>query len=131
MEDPKDKARQGIFFANLIERLKRIPGVHKVGAASGLPLDEGLPDGMFLETMPNENPKTFADLAPLFRLKERAGNADFCVATDGYFQTLGIPLLQGRMFNERDGPDSPHVAVISQSLARDRWHRRKPAWPYH
>src|SRR5258705_11976212 len=48
-------------------------------------------------------------------------NADFCVATDGYFQVLGIPLIRGRIFNQRDGADSLHVAVISESLARDRW----------
>ena len=38
----------------------------------------------------------------LFQQKERLGTADFCVATDGYFQVLGIPLIRGRMFDERD-----------------------------
>jgi putative ABC transport system permease protein len=54
------------------------------------------------------------------------GNADFCVATDGYFQVLGIPLLRGRMFDERDGASAPHVALISESLARDRWPHQDP-----
>jgi len=49
------------------------------------------------------------------------------VATDGYFQALGIPLIRGRIFDERDGPNSPHVAVISESLARDRWPTRIPS----
>ena len=38
VDDPKAKAGQAIFFSNLIDRLKQIPGVRKVGATSGLPL---------------------------------------------------------------------------------------------
>jgi predicted permease len=62
----------------------------------------------------------------LFNQKERIGNADFCVATGGYFQVLGIPLIRGRMFDERDGANAPHVAVISESLAHDRWPHQDP-----
>ena len=127
-DNPKAKASQAIFFSNLIDRLKQIPGVRRVGAASGLPLVEGgLPNGMFLLPSQNEVPKTIADdLAAMFQQKERVGIADFCVATEGYFQVLGIPLIRGRIFDERDGPDSPHVAVISESLARDRWPNQDP-----
>ena len=126
VEDPKVRAGQGIFFSNLLDRLKRIPGVRKVGAASSLPMDGGLPDGLFLLMAQNEVPKSFDDFETLFRQKERQGNADFCVATDGYFRALGIPLLRGRTFDERDGADSPHVAVISDSLARERWPGQDP-----
>jgi putative ABC transport system permease protein len=124
--DPKAKSAQGIFFSNLIDRLKRIPGVRSVGAASALPMAGGLPDGMFLLMTQNEAPKTMDAFKALPMQKERIGNADFCVATDGYFQALGIPLVRGRMFDERDGADAPHVAVISESLARDRWPRQDP-----
>jgi putative ABC transport system permease protein len=131
--DPKAKSVEGIFFANLIDRVKQIPGVRKVGAISGLPLSGGLPDGMFMLMRPDELPKNTGDLAALgswfenaFRQKERQGEADFGVATEGYFQTLGIPLLRGRIFDQRDGPDSPHVAVISESLARERWPGQDP-----
>ena len=127
VEDPKAKAGQAIFFSNLIDRLKQIPGVRKVGATSGLPMmDGGLPDGMFLLMTQNEIPKTMDGFGPLLQQKERIGNADFCVATDGYFQVLGIPLIRGRIFDERDGVNSPHVAVISESLARDRWPNQDP-----
>jgi ABC-type antimicrobial peptide transport system permease subunit len=34
---------------------------------------------------------------------------------------MGVPLVKGRVFSESDGPDSPHVAVISQSLAAAKW----------
>jgi putative ABC transport system permease protein len=127
VEDQKAKASQASFFSDLIERLKQIPGVRQVGATSGLPLvDGGLPDGMFLLLAQSEVPKTTDGFDSLFQQKERIGIADFCVATDGYFQALGIPLLRGRIFGERDGLDSPHVAVISESLARDRWPKQDP-----
>lgn len=127
VEDPKAKAGQAIFYAKLIDRLKQIPGVRKVGAASNLPMVEGgLPDGMFLLMTQNEMPKNLDEFGALFQQKERIGVADFCVATDGYFQTLGIPLIRGRIFDEHDGADSPHVAVISESLARNRWPGQDP-----
>jgi putative ABC transport system permease protein len=133
--DSKAKALQGIFFSSLLDRLKQIPGVRRVGATSGLPLDGGLPDGMFLLMRPEEAPKTPDSLQALshlfdnlFRQKERFGygEADFCSATPGYFQSLGIPLVRGRIFDDRDGPDAPHVALISDSLARQRWPGQDP-----
>jgi predicted permease len=130
VDDPKAKAGQAIFFSNLIERLKQIPGVRKVGATSGLPLDGGHPDGMFLLMTQDEVPETTDGLwgphGALFQQKERIGNADFCVATDGYFQVLGIPLIRGRIFDEHDGANTPHVAVISESLASERWPNQDP-----
>jgi predicted permease len=126
VDDAGVKAGQAIFFSNLIDRLKQIPGVRKVGATSGLPMDGGLPDGMFLLISQNEIPRTTDGLGALFQQKERIGNADFCVATDGYFQALGIPLIRGRIFDERDDANDPHVAVISESLARDRWPDQDP-----
>ncbi|HTY84361.1 MAG TPA: ABC transporter permease [Silvibacterium sp.] len=131
--DANGKARQEAFFADLIQRVQQIPGVHNVGAASGLPLAGGLPDGMFLLMSPAELKKIPTDLDAmarefdmLFRQKDRIGNADYCAATSGYFRALGIPLLRGRMFDERDGPGSPHAAVISESLARVRWPGQDP-----
>jgi putative ABC transport system permease protein len=127
VEDPKVKAGQAIFFANLIDRLKQIPGVRKVGATSGLPMvDGGLPNGMFVLMTQNEVPKTMDGFAALFQQKERFGDADFGVVTDGYFQALGIPLIRGRIFDERDAANSPHVAVISESLAREQWPNQDP-----
>src|SRR5258708_6992778 len=128
VDDPKAKASQAIFFSNLIDRLKQIPGVRKVGATSGLPMNDngGLPDGGFLLVSQNEMPRTMDGLAAMFHQKERMGIAEYCVATDGYFQVLGIPLIRGRIFDERDGANSSHVAVISESLARDRWPNQDP-----
>jgi putative ABC transport system permease protein len=127
------KAAQGIFYANLIDRLKHIPGVRQVGAISALPLDGGLPEGMFLRMTADELPKNpkndeelTRDFNVLFGQKERQGDADFGVTTPGYFQALAIPLLRGRMFDDRDTADSPHVALISDSLARTAWPGQDP-----
>jgi len=135
----KAKAREILFFSDLISRLQQIPGVHKVGATNGLPMTGGLPDGMFLLMTQNEVPKIPPDnLEALtrafdqlfqrseFQGKERTGDADFGVVTTGYLEALGIPLLRGRLFDEHDGPDSPHVGVISESLARQRWPGHDP-----
>jgi putative ABC transport system permease protein len=129
----KLKADQAIFFKNLINRLRQIPGVHQVGATSDLPMTGWVSNGQFLAMTQNELPKNPTNLQELsrdfdilFRQKERLGEADFCVATDGYFQSLGIPLLRGRMFDERDGPDAPHAALISASLAQERWPGQDP-----
>jgi predicted permease len=126
------KAAQGVFYAHLIDRLKRIPGVRQVGATNALPLDGGLPDGMFLRMTPEELPKSprndeelTREFDVLFQQKERR-NADFGVVTDGYLQSLAIPLLRGRIFDAHDTPDSPHVAVISDSLARIAWPAQDP-----
>ena len=131
--DAKAKAKDAAFYSNLIDRLRQIPGVRRVGAINQLPMDGGKPDGMFLLMSPDELPKTpLSDEAlsrlfdGLFQQKERLGTADFGVATNGYFQSLGIPLIRGRMFDERDTMDSQHVAVISESLARERWPGQDP-----
>lgn len=111
--DGKAKAGQAIFFRNLIERLRQIPGVRQVGATSGLPMTGGVPNGEFLTMTQNELPKNptpeelSGNLEILFRQKERLGEADFSVATSGYFQALGIPLLRGRIFEDRDAPTLP------------------------
>lgn len=129
----KAKANEAAFFSNLIERLSHIPGVRQVAASSGLPMDGGLPNGTFLLMSPNEAPQTpgsdeeltrHFDL--LFQQKERQGTADFGVVTTKYFQILGIPLIRGRIFDDRDVADAPHVAVISESLARQRWPGQDP-----
>jgi predicted permease len=132
--DLKAKDTQAIFYRQLIDRLKQIPGVRAVGAASQLPMEEGgLPNGTFLEMSPSEMPKQPGDLESLsrqlqvlFQQSGRTFEADFCVASDGYFQALGIPLRRGRMFDDGDGPNTPNVAVISESLARARWPNQDP-----
>jgi predicted permease len=120
------KARESRLTSRLLERLSALPGVEQVAAANAVPLDGGLPDGMFLLVNERENPRNFQEFAALAKQTERRGTADFCVVTPAYFQALGIPLRRGRGFDARDGMGAPHVAVISESLARSRWPNQDP-----
>ena len=121
-DDPAAKARLAPFYAGVFDRLHAIAGVDEVAAANAVPLDGGLPDGLFLPIAPQDVPKTMDDLVKLWpQLKDRAGTADYCAASPEYFHALGIPLIRGRLFDDRDRPNQPHVAVINESLVRARW----------
>ncbi len=121
----------GNFMKTLFDRLRAIPGVEEVGGVSVLPLATGFaPDGKFLllNQQPQFNPNKPEDFARLDRLWNTApgGEADYTVASRDYFKALGIPLLRGRLFDERDTADAPHVAIISESLARATWPNPDP-----
>jgi predicted permease len=126
-EKDTEKVRRVEFLNELFSRLRARPGVREVGGASGLPLTTGLADGTYILMNPQEElPTRMEDLERLFHDSTRTGDADYCVASEGYFRTLGIPLLRGRLFDERDTMDAPHVALISQSLAREKWPNMDP-----
>jgi putative ABC transport system permease protein len=120
------KARQAAFQDSVLVTLRSIPGVEEVGAANGIPLDRGLANGTFILMNPQETPKQPSDLERSFEGTGQTGSADYCAASEGYFRALGIPLLRGRIFDERDGMDAPHVALISDSLARLKWPKEDP-----
>ena len=114
------------FVNILFERLLAIPGAREVGGSSVLPLaSRFLPDGTFLLLDREPVITKPEDIDRLFHTAP-TGHADFCVASEGYFRALGIPLLRGRLFNDRDTVDAPHVAVISQSLAHATWPNQDP-----
>jgi len=52
--------------------------------------------------------------------------AEFQRVSSNYFSTIGVPLLQGRVFSGADTPETPRVAVISRSLARRFWETKDP-----
>jgi putative ABC transport system permease protein len=125
-DDPAARTRLVPFYADVFDRLRALPGVDEVAAVNAVPMDGGLPDGMFLLVAPQDAPKKTGDLLALFQQKDRTGTADYCAASPGYFHALGIPLIRGRLFDDRDRPDQPHVAVISESLVRARWKGANP-----
>jgi predicted permease len=114
------------FLNELFSRLRAVPGVREVGGANGLPLTTGLADGTYVLMSPQEKPPRMGDLERLFHDSTRTGDADYCVASEGFFRALGIPLLRGRLFDQRDTLDAPHVALISESLAREKWPNMDP-----
>jgi putative ABC transport system permease protein len=102
--------RQRLFQEQLLNRLGQLPGVSAVGTISLLPLRGDGPDGTFFI---NNNPAT-------------SGSADFRLASAGYFAAMGIPLLRGRTFDRSDLPNSPHAALISESMAEKYWPNENP-----
>jgi predicted permease len=121
-----ERERAGQLDA-LEARLAALPGVASVGGASAFPLgEEGGGNGTFLVLTRPDEVQGFEDFQRLLREPGRAGEAEFRLASAGHFRTLGIPLLQGRTFGEADGPDAPHVAVVSASLARAQWPGQDP-----
>jgi len=123
-----DVARQVRLMEDILTRLRAIPGVERVGLTGALPVAAGddLADGDFLILKGQSPPVNFDELARVARNPEQVGHADYCVAGAAYFRTMGIPLARGRMFADQDDWNSPHVALISQTLARQRWPNQDP-----
>ena len=106
-------ARVEAFYRELLERVRRIPGVQAAGAVRSLPLantigDWGLDIEGYVET-PGNNAK-----------------GDWQVATDGAFQALGERLVAGRWFTAADRADSLPVAVVNEKMASLYWKDGNP-----
>lgn len=102
---PQEDDRLRQFYSQLLERVGQMPGVSAVGGINALPLADRGANGRFLI---NDNPAL-------------RGEANYRVASGGYFPAMGMRLLQGRLFDSMDTVNSPHSAVISQSLAAKYW----------
>lgn len=104
-------------YAGLMQDFGAIPGVSVVGGVSSLPLtSEGANGGFW------DGAVTNFDQPP----PPPIGYAEFRVASPGYFDAAGIPLLSGRAFADSDRRDSAQVAVISASAARAAWGEQDP-----
>ena len=115
------------FHEELMSRLRAIPGVLEVGGANAFPLGEGrYASGTFLVLPPGAATPRMEDLPEMFKDRALTGEAEYRVASEGWFRALGVPLLRGRLFDERDHADAPHAAVINQSLAETRWPDEDP-----
>jgi putative ABC transport system permease protein len=120
--------RQVHLLGDIVTRLRRLPGVTNVGLAGGLPVAAGdnLPDGGFLILNGHNPPADYDDFGKMAQNHAQTGHALYAVASDEYFNTLGIPLMGGRMFGEQDALSATHVALISQALASQRWPNQNP-----
>ncbi len=121
-------ARQIHVMDDIAARLRAIPGAESVGLAGGLPVAAGddLADGDFVILNGRKPPANFDEFGRIAQNPSQVGHALYCVAGEEYFRTLGIPLVRGRMFGDQDDWNSPNVAVISQSLARQPWPNQDP-----
>lgn len=94
----------------LSDRFRELPGVESVGLTSVLPLDM-LRGGTIQFQVAGHLPSPGQDA---FTAAQRAVDA-------GFFDALGIPIVDGRGVSEADGPDAPPVAVVSETTARRFW----------
>jgi putative ABC transport system permease protein len=92
------------FYADVLERLRAIPGVDAVSGVDYLPA--------------RALTVTMAEARPEFAPAARAVSVTPRAVAPGYFSALGIPLVAGRDFDAHDTPAGERVAVISQGLAR-------------
>jgi predicted permease len=129
--DPAVQQRRRSIQQEVLARFRSLPGVHSAGLITNHPLGPGGPNGQFIEMMRVDEIQTPEDRQKLGpEIKARLGFAGYRVASEGYFQAMGIRLIRGRLFEESDGPDAPHVAVISQSLAEAKWPSQDPIGRY-
>jgi len=102
-------AQRVTFFNELTNRIAALPGVISAGAVSALPLT-GLSVGTNFWIVGQPPPP-----------EERRPYALLRGVTPGYFRAMGIPLVQGRLFNENEMQEAEPVIVIDQGMARSFW----------
>jgi len=125
---PEGITQQAQFVDGALARVRAIPGVASAGITGALPIADadGFPNGLFVLLNGRALPSNIDALRPMWLDPNQTGSAEYAVASAGFFQSSGIPLLRGRMFSAQDGPDTPNVAVITENLARDRWPHSNP-----
>jgi len=105
---PEEQDRSA-FFNRLVDEVQGLPGVGSAAIGSNLPLTGR---GSWLRARSESG---------LLAGREDWPPAVQRVAGPGFFQTTGIPVLEGREFNRGDGVDGPAVVVINQTMARQLW----------
>jgi putative ABC transport system permease protein len=110
-----EKAQRVDFYNQLLERLRSAPGVADAAAVTQLPLFSGASWAQEITLEGREASPSDAKLS-----------ARTFAATPRYFQTMGIPLLQGRDFTEQDSGDGPLNFIVSESFARRFWPNENP-----
>jgi predicted permease len=99
-------ATMATFLGEVTQRIETLPGVESAGAINTLPLTGADANRNF--TIPGQPELSFA----------QQNNAEFRVVTPHYPRAMGIRLLRGRYFDERDRQGAPGVVLINETLAR-------------
>ncbi len=110
----RDDQQRVAFFRQAIARIEALPGVRSVSAISFLPFTTlGAATGFTIEGQP----------APAAGQKP---TLDVRVCDPNYFQTMGIPLIKGRTFTEKEATEVSHVVIISDAMARTYFPNEDP-----
>jgi predicted permease len=110
--DPREfTAQQGLdFYQQLLDRTRALPGVEMASLTKNVPINP----------LRMKKPPVAAEGAESARAEDLLqAEPDFI--SPGYFQTLGIRLLDGRDFDARDAAAAPRVVIVNQTLARRLW----------
>ena len=102
------------FYRDLTDRVQALPGVESVGAVGDLPIADGYSSWSIL-----------IDGSPMLSVGEAPAVTPEQV-TPGYFRTMGIPVLRGREFTDRDGADAPLVALVNEAAVKKLWPNKNP-----
>jgi predicted permease len=107
LPDTASKAPQQIAFCDrLLEGMRTIPGVRAAAMGGPLPLEgDQLSVGFNVEERPAASLSDWP-------------STNIAIVTPGYFRTIGIPLLQGRDFTEKDDAKAPRVLIVNEAFAR-------------
>lgn len=105
-----DPARQKRFFTDVVQRLQHAPGIEKAGAVLMRPLEIEL-GWDWTHTVEGQG------------AAEQIGNplANLISCTPGYMEAMGIPLLRGRLFDDRDTATAPKAMIVGRSFAMRNW----------
>jgi len=95
--------------------MRQIPGVQNAAVGLSLPYEGTLNDGVTL----SDGKET-----------GQQDETDVVYVTPGYFGTLQMPVLAGRVFSDADGPNAQHVAVVNQAFARKFYRGGNPVGRY-
>lgn len=113
----KEHAQRANFLKQVLDRVKTLPGVVAAGYSTSVPLEwKGGTNGFAVEGRSIEQ-------AQLGGLSYDANHRQ--ISTD-YFKAMGIPLQQGRTFNDGDNEQSIYVAIINETMARQYWPGENP-----
>jgi predicted permease len=107
--------RRWAVYEPLLEKVRSQPGFESVALGSTFPLNDSNP---WTNTLVVEGRPTAPGKA--------APRVDLRIASAEYFETLGIPVLQGRSFTGQDDLKAPEVAIVNRSLVRRIWPDRDP-----
>jgi predicted permease len=107
----------GATFERIFAALRQLPGVSAVAGVMGLPSGPFGSDGLYVV----EGMHDFANAQ-----HDKLPQAGFRLTSPGYFAAMGVPLLSGRDFNERDLYDAEPVAIVSAALMRQTFQGQNP-----
>jgi predicted permease len=102
------------FYREVLARIRQLPGVEAAGAISALPLSGGGGSGtttIETQAVPADKASPELDLRPVM---------------PGYFESMGIALVKGRLFDDRDVPTAAPVAIVDETLVQTYWPNEDP-----